>query len=190
MTEGIEVSLESDNEEIPERSFRPKELCSDQEQAEESINELNCNLNQLTEEQYKTIVKELQTGKKYKHFKLKEQKNGKIILQKVKPTTKLQTITERSKKPNSKNEDKIFLTDQQLLYEHVIELTKEMERLRYKNKKRKHENRELYDMYYVEESDDENEVETKTETKDENITKPSPKRTQLTHWRNRIKCFK
>jgi hypothetical protein len=177
-TEPIEVSLESDNE---------KEV--ENEDSEEQENELRCNINQLSEQQYQKIIKELQAGKKYKYFKLKVQKNGVIKLEKVKPQSKIQTYANNTK-TDTKTNNRIYLTNEQMLIENVRELTKEVERLRTKNKKRKHENRELYNMYYVDESSDNETPDPQINSNNSNIKESEPAPRKPIHWSSRIKTFK
>jgi hypothetical protein len=187
-TEPIEIPLDSDSE-------KEEQVEND----EEVINELKCNINQLSDKQYKQIVKDLQAGRKYKYFKLKELVKGGFKLEKVKPPTKMQTISQRSKNSNSVSTDKIYLTNEQMLIENMRELTKEVERLRFKNQKRKRENKELYDMYYVDESEDdepqishESQIPQQFQTSHESqIPQEEEKpKSKPIHWRSRIKSFK
>jgi hypothetical protein len=200
MSDPIEIKLDQleEAEEVEELDL-PKSVSTS------PVNELKCNLNQLTPEQYKQIVKDLVDGKQYKYFDIKYLKDGSIKLQKKKQPSKLQTIAARSS-TSQPSHDKIFMTDQQQLYEHVIGLTKEVEKLRTKNKKRKQQISEIFDTYYIEDEEVENEVQEDVD-KGENVDedgeqkpkqpqKPKPLRPlQQVHrspgcWRSRIKVFK
>jgi hypothetical protein len=196
MTEPIEVSLESDVEEEVEVKTNKVEKAS-------SDFDLKCNIKDLTEAQYNKILQDLKSGKEYKYFTYGHLKNGTTVLRKKNPPTKLQTIAKRSKESNSIPSDKVYMTNEQQMFEHIIAMREEISNLKAKNKKRKYENRELYDMYYVDEDeiDDEKHNQFTQNTKtDENrsesersVNGPSvlssngakPK-TRL-HWSQRIK---
>jgi hypothetical protein len=157
------------------------------------INDFNGKINQLSDTEHKRIVKDLMSGKQYKYFELKYFKNGSVRLVRKKEPSKRQVITERTKNEYPKNSfnDKVYMTDQQLLWEHVIEMNKEIERLRHKNKKRKQQVAELAnDVYYVDEGEiEEAEVEVEKEVEVE-TPKPNPKpstRSNAQNWRSRLK---
>jgi hypothetical protein len=120
-------------------------------------NDFNCKIKDLSDSKYKQIVKDLTNGVRYKYFKLKYFKNGKVQLVYNKAPTKLQTITEKSKQKASEQNisDKAYLTDQQLMWMQFVDMNREIEKLRHKNKKRKQQVAEIgNDIYYVEDEDE------------------------------------
>jgi hypothetical protein len=108
-------------------------------------------------------------------------------------------IAERSKgNINVQDSSKVFMTDQQLMWEHIIEMNKEIERLRGKNKKRKQQFNELVnDMYYVDGDSDTNQT-SEEQNVEENVEDIQPQHSEQTrgpeeprnrasNWRSRIK---
>jgi hypothetical protein len=158
------------------------------------VNDFNAKINQLSEDDHKRIVKDLMNGKEYKHFELKHFKNGNVRLIRKKEPSKIQEISERTKQANPKDQNKVYMTDQQLLWEHVIEMNKEIERLRHKNKKRKKEVGEIVnEMYYNVDDDEDDEEQQNEENNDQNpkqsIKPPSTQsvRNVVPNWRSRLK---
>jgi hypothetical protein len=90
------------------------------------------NINHLTKEETDRIIHNISIGNQYEHFDVKEFKNGsKRIIKRKEPTTRSVAL-KNSSKP-SLDPSKVYLTDNQILMEHIIKLNKKVEKLKLKN---------------------------------------------------------
>ena len=129
------------------------------------------NVNQLTEEERQLIVNNAKEGIEQPNYDVMFFKNGnyRIIKKKQQRPSVSQKIIEKQTPTQSNTPS--YYTDNQLLYEHIIELTARMEQLSAKHKKLKNRYKELQQDLYV----DDNESVNKTfeeETNNEENNEP------------------
>jgi len=161
----------------------------------------------LSKAEYAKILDDIKNGVVYSKYDIKTHKNGKsILINKSNPSKRKKavdkTIAQHAEDDDSHFHDRIYLTNEQLLMEHIIEAKTKLakmeeeynvnfEKLFKKNRKRKDENEELIKSYYhdMEEDHHENEkpVENKTEKKTEDIPKQVNTTSKLMGWRNRFR---
>ena len=112
------------------------------------------NVNQLTNEERELIVNNAKEGIEQPNYDVMFFKNGnyRIIKKKQRPSVSQKIIEKQT--PTQSNTPSYY-TDNQLLYEHIIELTSRMERLSAKHKKLKNRYKELQQDLYVDENDNE-----------------------------------
>ena len=113
------------------------------------------NVNQLTNEERELIVNNAKEGIEQPNYDVMFFKNGnyRIIKKKQQRPSVSQKIIEKQT-PTVSNTPSYY-TDNQLLYEHIIELTARMERLTAKHKKLKNRYKELQQDIYLDENDNE-----------------------------------
>lgn len=171
---------------------------------------------QLTEDERSLIIANAKAGLDQPYFDVKFFKNGKsrIIKKKsINPSTSQKVISSRfqSKPENefsmnqeTKPERKIYYSDNQLLFEHIIELNAKVDKLMAKHKKLKRRYQSLQNDIYVNDDDIDDVVDdtvndkvndTVNEKVDEPITPKHLPKTQLNSyvqpvstrsWRSRI----
>lgn len=145
------------------------------------------NVNQLTEEERNIILSNARAGIDQPHFNVTFYKNGNYRI--VKRKAQQPTVSQKAiSKPT-------YYTDNQLLYEHIIELTSKIERLTQKHKKLKHRYNDLQHDLYVDDNDNDNEPVNKTfneeqEQEEQQPTPPIPQQTinhnRRVSWINQI----
>ena len=113
------------------------------------------NVNQLTNEERELIVNNAKEGIEQPNYDVMFFKNGnyRIIKKKQQRPSVSQKIIEKQTPTQSNTPS--YYTDNQLLYEHIIELTARMERLTAKHKKLKNRYKELQQDIYLDENDNE-----------------------------------
>jgi hypothetical protein len=147
MTE-VEIEIDSDVE-IVEKPAKSKTTTTTRMIPKKNISD-------LTDADKQTIVNDILAGREQKHYDLKTLQNGNHRIIKKKQTTTTQRISKsNNEKQEPFNPDKIYLTDNQLMMQHIIEMRDELTQLRMKQKKYK---KRLNEMTYIEE--------------DENVTEP------------------
>lgn len=115
-------------------------------------------IEELTEIERAQLIAEAQQGKENEYYHVKLFKNGK-----TKITLKKQTKSQELIKSNESNPERItpttpqtrYLTDNQLLFEHIINLESQYNKLHSKHKKLKKRYNELEGYLYADDSDDE-----------------------------------
>lgn len=115
------------------------------------------NVNDLTEEEKTTIISNYQNGINQPFYDVKQFKNGKFrILKKkeIQPTVAQKVVNENSEKL-SKKEQKVYYSDNQLLFEHIIELNAKIDKLMNKHKKLKKKYQNLQSEIYVDDNESE-----------------------------------
>ena len=113
------------------------------------------NVNQLTAEERQTIIDNAKNGVDQPNFEVTFFKNGnyRIIKKKQQRPSVSQKIINQQL-PTSSNAPSYY-TDNQLLYEHIIELTARMEQLTAKHKKLKNRYKELQQDLYIDDNTEE-----------------------------------
>ena len=148
------------------------------------------NVNQLTEEERLIIVNNAKEGIEQPNYDVMFFKNGnyRIIKKKQQRPSVSQKIIEKQS-PTSSNTPSYY-TDNQLLYEHIIELTARMERLSAKHKKLKNRYKELQQDLYIDDNDNEpvnKTFEEENNTNNELVQQSIPiNHSRKVSWRNQI----
>jgi hypothetical protein len=125
----------------------------------------------LTKMEKEAVLSNIKSGKSYKHFELDE--SGDKIVKKKEPT--LRTMGLSNTKSKNTDPSKVYLTDNQLLFEHIIKMNRAIEKMKQKQKKYK---TRLNDIVYrepveeVEEIDDGPLKEPEKESKREKVEEP------------------
>ena len=111
----------------------------------------------LTDDEKALIVANAKNGLDQPHFSVKFFKNGKyrILKKKEQAPTVSQKIISSNAESTKQPEKKVFYSDNQLLFEHIIELNSKVDRLMQKHKKLKRKYQALQNDIYV---DDDEEV--------------------------------
>ena len=148
------------------------------------------NVNQLSEEERQLIVNNAKEGIEQPNYDVMFFKNGnyRIIKKKQQRPSVSQKIIEKQT-PTVTNTPSYY-TDNQLLYEHIIELTARMEQLTAKHKKLKNRYKELQQDLYVDDNDNEPINKDFDEETNEPV-QPIPQQLPINHsrkasWRNQI----
>jgi len=114
----------------------------------------------LTDEERQIIINNAKAGIDTPNFEVRFFKNGnsRIVKKKAKPLTVTQKVLQ-SQPVNETKTDKVCLSNDQLLMEHIIELNSKFDKLYTKHKKLKKKYYNLRDDIYV----DDNEIESPTD---------------------------
>lgn len=149
------MSLENEKEivlEIPEENGEAK---TGEGPAENSLESVTVSqfiekkpIAKLTEEERAIIIANAKSGVDQPHYDVHVFKNGNCKIFKKKeaqPTV--------SQKVIAKKESPVYYTDNQLLFEHIIELNAKVEKLMYKQKKLKRKYQNLQNDIYVDDSE-------------------------------------
>ncbi len=125
----------------------------------------------LTDDEKALIVANAKNGLDQPNFSVKFFKNGKyrILKKKEQTPTVSQKIISSNAESTKQPEKKVFYSDNQLLFEHIIELNSKVDRLMQKHKKLKRKYQALQNDIYV---DDDEEV-VHEQNIDEEREKPS-----------------
>ena len=129
----------------------------------------------LTDADKATIIANYQNGVNQPFYEVKQFKNGKyrILKKKESQPTVAQKVVNNS--PVEKAEKKAYYTDNQLLFEHIIELNAKVDRLMTKHKKLKRKYQAMQNDIYVEDAEDEScEVGTNLGQNETKIEKTEP----------------
>ena len=118
------------------------------------------NLRDLSEDEKNLIISNARAGIDQPYYDIKDLKNGKTIItrkKKTTPTTSQKVIsssskTKKSSTSNGENQ-KAYYTDNQLLFEHIIELNSKVDKLMNKHKKLKRRYQTLQNDLYIEDED-------------------------------------
>ena len=109
----------------------------------------------LTEEERNLILSNARAGIDQPYYEVKTFKNGKqrIIKKKtVTPTVSQKAISSTPPPPNN-SEQKVYYSDNQLLFEHIIELNAKVDKLMTKHKKLKRRYQALQNDIYVDDEE-------------------------------------
>ena len=107
----------------------------------------------LTAEEREIIIANAKNGVENEHFDVKFLKNGNSRI--VAKKSKAPTISQKVIKNN--NDGKVYLSNDQLLMEHIMELNSRLDKLSVKHKKLKKKYRHLKNDIYVDVDDSSNE---------------------------------
>ena len=118
-------------------------------------------ITKLKEEEKALIIKNYLDGIDQPFFEVKQFKNGNYKI--IKKKQQKQTITDKalnSEKPptNSNKNQKVFYSDNQLLFEHIIDLNSKFDKLMNKHKKLKRKYQNLQQDIYADSEDLDDEI--------------------------------
>jgi len=171
--------------EIPVDSTSQHEVC---ESTETNVNTLSKKIADLTDNEYNKIVNDLMNGVVYANYDLKKFNNGSFrLVYKKKPTTRQKAVERTQNKSKNADEKVVYLTDNQLMLERLIDLEVKCAKLEMKNKKRKNQINEIMDSYYVDEEEIETNIPEKQEKPVSEEIAPQCKTPRATNWRSRLK---
>ena len=108
----------------------------------------------LTEDERAFIIANAKAGVDQPYFNVKFFKNGKAQITKKKETPQTVSSKITTQMPPPKKEQQVYYTDNQLLFEHIIELNAKVEKLMHKQKKLKRRYQTLQDDIYVDDSEE------------------------------------
>lgn len=152
---------------------------------------------ELTEDERSLIIANARNGVDQPYFNVKFFKNGKIQITKKRKQTP--TVSQKAIKntPPSNTEKKVYYSDNQLLFEHIIELNSKVDKLMAKHKKLKRRYQTLQNDIYVDEDDIKNDVVAVDNNKELNTTKQNDTEQEQEHvtfdksirrnWRSQVK---
>ena len=164
-----EVQKEIQNKESPQTDFVEAKLISELSDTERAI-----------------IIKNAKEGIDQPNYTVKFFKNGNCRIKKKKEETP--TVSQKVIKQQLPARDsKVFYSDNQLLFEHIIELNSKLERLTAKQKKLKNRVKDIRNDMYVEENDFDEPQEQYQEDPTPSPQPPSLPPQQKLSWRNRVK---
>lgn len=126
-------------------------------------------INKLTDEERQIIINNARNGLEQQFYNVKLFKNGetRITLKKDKP----KTITQKVINNNNDESKKVFYSDNQLLMEHIIELTEKYAKVVNKQKKLKKKVKSIkHDLYYNADEQDNNENVVEEKNIEENVS--------------------
>jgi len=177
-TEEVEINLSyvnGDNEsEQSDTKSTPTPTETPTNASSETHKHVECKpINELTDEERRIIIENARVGYDQPNYSVTFFKNGKTRIVKKKP--KKHTLSERviqSAPPTKANENKVYYSDNQLMMEHIMDLSSKVDRLMAKHKKLKKKYYNLRDDIYVDNDDED------TDTANDNVhtepTKSSP----------------
>lgn len=160
----------------------------------------------LSDEEKARVIYFAQNGIEQPFFDVKQLKNGKVRI--VRKKEAKQTVAQKvvKEQPPVVNDQKVYYSDNQLLFEHIIELNAKVEKLISKQKKLKKKYQTLQSDLYIDDADEGTEfagslalkdnvystnLATHVETEQDNVTvKPQPKQYYpqkvKTGWRSQV----
>ena len=144
-----ETTKESTNNETGSTQETTKENASAQENEIEIPIKDNVkvkDISKLTLEERAKIVTDARNGIQHENYEVIILKNGNTRI--VKRKNKPQTLSSKLINQNTTNQNKIYMSDNQLLMEHIIELNNQVNKLMNKHKKLKKKYRSLKNDIY------------------------------------------
>ena len=152
--EPVQIEIEDDNEIKDENEIKG----SDEKKTtvEPKLKIARKKVDELTEQERAQLISDAQKGKEDEFYSVKLFKNGKTRI-----TLKKQSKAQELIQSNETNEEKLttpskrYLTDNQLLFEHIINLETQYSKLSQKHKKLKKRYNDLEGYLYADDSDDE-----------------------------------
>lgn len=156
-TIGKEVVIDLNGEEDHEDRVEDTAVTESAGDKAESLNKFvtkKC-LKDLTDEEKATIISNAKRGIDQPYYDIKTLKNGstRIIFKKKKTPTSAQKVISSSDPIKSDRDQRAYYTDNQLLFEHIIELNTKMDRLMNKHKKLKRRYESLQRDLYVDDDE-------------------------------------
>ena len=155
----IEIEDENETKEDNEESIKPNEV------SKSSLTIPRKKVDELTEQERSQLIADARNGKENEFYSVKFFKNGNTHINLKKQTKAQEFIQANEPNPKISTPQKSYLTTEQLLMEHIINLESQFGHLRLKHKKLKKRYNELEGYLYAADSDDDEE-------------KPKPKQTQ------------
>ena len=166
----IEIPLEEINKESGQETIEQPEQPEQQEPKQEIVKDIS----KLTLEERAKIISDARNGIPNEHYDVILLKNGntRIVKKKIKtPSLSTRLIDQAQNKENNDQEKnkKVYMSDNQLMMEHIIELNNQVNKLMNKQKKLKKKYRSLkHDIYEdVELEQEVNKQDVKPEIKPE-----------------------
>ena len=119
----------------------------------------------LTDDERALIVANAKAGLDQPNFNVKFFKNGKYRIVKKKATTPTVSQKAITSTPPKETEKKVYYSDNQLLFEHIIELNAKVEKLMAKHKKLKRRYQSLQNDIYIDDNESNEPVDVKVDEK-------------------------
>ena len=145
----------------------------------------------LTDDEKALIISNAQNGIEQPFYDIKQLKNGRyIIIKKKEPKQTVSQKVVKEQPPPPKTEKKVYYSDNQLLFEHIIELNAKVEKLMSKHKKLKKRYQSLQNDIYIDDADEESHIELDKDNEPE-LIKPEPKpyyhqKVKSSGWRSQV----
>ena len=121
----------------------------------------------LNDEEKKKIIADIQAGKESEHYELKEFKNGTFRIVKKKQPTIVEKAVTNTKSKDKTDPDKVFLTNDQLINQRIIELEVKYAKLENKYKKQKKRVNDIYENLEEEVVIPQSEIQSEPAVKEE-----------------------
>ena len=150
----IEIEVEDDNDDEKEEK-EENEVLSDAKVKPKRINITKKKTKELTEDEKKQILEDARNGIENEFFEVKSTKTGKPRIV-VRRTTLSEQFIREANESQPRELPRKYITDNQLLLEHVINLETSFNKLRSKHKKLKKRYNELEGYLYNDNDDDDN----------------------------------
>ena len=150
-----EEEQEKTSEKTGENNTENNNIASVEEQKEGGQKATSSNfvekksINSLSDEERALIIANAKSGVDQPYFNVKFFKNGRTQITKKKETPQTVSSKITSQKALPKKDAPVYYTDNQLLFEHIIELNAKVERLMQKHKKLKRRYQTLQDDLYI-----------------------------------------
>ena len=154
VNQNVQIEIEDENEDNTETIEVKAPIEQSKEQPKPSIPRKR--ITELTEDEKQQLIANAKNGIENENYNVRFFKNGNTHI-----TLKKQTKAQELIKLNETNSEKIalpsarYLTDNQLLFEHIINLESQYSKLHAKHKKLKKRYNELEGYLYADDSDDE-----------------------------------
>ncbi len=170
----IEIPLEDINKESGKETIEQPEQPEQQEPKQEIVKDIS----KLTLEERAKIISDARNGIPSEHYDVIVLKNGntRIVKKKIKTPSLSTRLIDQAQNKEQNNEEnnvqekskKIYMSDNQLMMEHIIELNNQVNKLMNKQKKLKKKYRSLkHDIYEEELEQEVNKQDVKPEIKPE-----------------------
>ena len=178
--EPVQIEIEDDNEIKDENEI--KESDEKKTTVEPKLKIARKKVDELTEQERAQLISDAQKGKEHEFYSVKLFKNGKTRI-----TLKKQSKAQELIQSNETNEDpmgpasaheklttpsKRYLTDNQLLFEHIINLESQYNKLHAKHKKLKKRYNDLEGYLYADDSDNDEKPAHSGEPQQKQIEQP------------------
>ena len=150
----VEIEVENDDDEDNEEQTETKPAKKDNQQ-QQRINITKKKTKELTEAEKKQILEDARNGVENEFFQVKATKTGKPRIV-VRRTTLSQQLLNEANETQPIQLPRRYMTDNQLLLEHVINLETSFNKLRSKHKKLKKRYNELEGYLYNDNDDNDN----------------------------------
>ena len=157
------IEIENEDDEQPKPAEAPKGTTKRLTIPRKKVSE-------LTEEEKQQLISDAQNGLDNQFYSVKLFKNGKCRIGVKKQTKAQQIINEANEYQPQTNLQRPFYTDNQLLFEHIINLETSLNTLRTKHKKLKKRYNQLEGYLYND--DDSDDEQTPTQNSQQDLQRP------------------